>query len=487
MKSLFVLLAAGTLAHPLMALETGELSAVAGKFAGASPDQQYEARVEINRLVNQATGSENGDRAAVTKTVLAVLAAPDTPAEAKKYLLRALGKVGTPEAVPALTGLLDGSDAILKEEARLALERLPGDAATGALEAAFARAADKREKLCLANSLAARKAVSAIPALSALAAGSDPELARAGIAALARVGGPESVEALKKIFSGGKLPAGLKPEVEKALLLAAGDDPALAAKISAATECPAARLAAFKIAISGADPGKETLLKAALKSDDLLLRQTALRCGLQKNLEGLPQMLVQSMNALSPDERVVVLASIDRIQPADAAEKIALDCAASEVVEEKAAALAALGRFDSKSAFETILRNISARERPVSNAACDALAILPYPDAEAELSGMLKGDSSEDKILAVKALAFRHIDGAGAALLGIVKGDNEAAAREALKTLYEIAGENELGSLADMARAASDPAEKKLLASVCARIAERLESGGAKALVKELQ
>ena len=61
-----------------------------------------------------------------------------------------------------------------------------------------AQATGKREKLSLANSLGVRRAESAIPAMSALVADTDPEIARAGIAALAKIGGPGSAEALKK-------------------------------------------------------------------------------------------------------------------------------------------------------------------------------------------------------------------------------------------------------------------------------------------------
>lgn len=73
MKFLPIFLIGGLSVCRLLALETAEVAAVAKRFDNPVPDEQYQARMELNRLVAQATLPGKGDRAATTKVLVAVL------------------------------------------------------------------------------------------------------------------------------------------------------------------------------------------------------------------------------------------------------------------------------------------------------------------------------------------------------------------------------------------------------------------------------
>ncbi len=473
MKTIYAFLTMVAVASPLAALDQGALSAVAQKFSGTTADEQYLARVELNRLIDTASTPGTGDRAAVTTTLLAVLAAADTPAEAKKYIVRSLANTGTAAAVPALTDMLNGTDARLQEEALQALELIPGDAATASLAAALDAATDGRSKVSLANALATKKATSAIPALAKLVSDADADVAQAAIEALARIGGQPAIDAL---LAGDTASS----DVGKALLIASSGSAEVARQVyTAATDSTvkAAALAALK---------DSALIDTALQSDDAILRRTALQTGLASGQQSVQQLVTSAYGDLSTDERLLVLAHLDLVQPADAAAQLALTSAAAEDTAEKAAALRALRSADSQEAFAATLAGLADRDRNVSDAASIAIAAMPYAAAESELVAMLKGDNSDAKRNAIKAATYRKIDGLNAILIDIVKGSDKNAGKDALKMLFTTATVADLEAIVSAAKASTDTAQQKMMYAASKKIAERIGTDAATKLVEGL-
>lgn len=118
--------------------------------------------------------------------------------EAGEFLMKQLAVIGGEKEVPALAALL--SDERLSFMARYALERIPAPAASQALREALSRSAEKGGKLAagLANSLGNRRDPESVPALAALLAAADRELACAAAAALGKIGGEEAARALRR-------------------------------------------------------------------------------------------------------------------------------------------------------------------------------------------------------------------------------------------------------------------------------------------------
>lgn len=488
MKPLPYILTAIALTTRLLALDASELAAVTGKFANSTPDEQYRARIELNRLIDTATQSGKDDRAAVTHIVVAALMAETTPVEAKKYLLRALARVGTPDAVEAATKLFGGPDAMLKEEARQVLESIPSPAATAALAQALAAADDPRDQLGLINSLGVAKTTAAVPALAALILNSDPAIARAAVAAIARIGDATAIAALKQALANPKLSAAAKPQVERALLVIAKDDLEMVRQIHLGSASAEVRLAAFLVLTKSAPPAEAAAaIEAALKKDQGELSQAALHRGLELNLPGLQSGLAGKMAGFSKGGRLVILAHIELVQPPSEAGKIALACAKSEDPDERIAALNALGKLATQPAFDELLQAIGAREPAINRAAGNALAQLAYPAADAALLALIKGAPGPDKLLALKAAAYRFLPGINPLLVACLLGSDQEASKEAMKTLYFTATIDDLRRLAAAAKSATDPKVAADVTALCSKIASRLDSPEAKQAIEGLK
>jgi HEAT repeat protein len=122
--------------------------------------------------------------------------------DAKDYVCRKLAIIGTPAAVPALSGLV--TQEANSHLARQALERIPGPEAASALTGALTKTSGKL-KIGVIGSLGARREAAAVPVLAGLLGDSNPAVARSAALALGAIGGMEATRALQAaIGNGGK-------------------------------------------------------------------------------------------------------------------------------------------------------------------------------------------------------------------------------------------------------------------------------------------
>lgn len=143
------------------------------------------ARAALTNIVTVAglQGNE-AERRAVAEELVRLLA-PKYPVEARREVLRLLGLIAGDEEVAAIASLL--RDEALAEDARLALNQIPGDAAVEALAAALEEAPGPlRERII--DSLGHRRAESATEALKSVAHRGDQETAWVCLEALATLG-----------------------------------------------------------------------------------------------------------------------------------------------------------------------------------------------------------------------------------------------------------------------------------------------------------
>jgi HEAT repeat protein len=480
-------LVAGMILPRVFALEASEISAVSAKFNAPTGDEQYQARIDLNRLVDQATIPGKGDPAAVTKILVQAVQSPDTSLEAKKYLLRALCRVGTEDAVTGLTPLLSDKEPLIREETRFALASIASPKAVAALEAALPKASDPHDQIGLISSLGACKSETSVPLLAVLLIDADPGTAAAAINALAHIGGPKADAAMKQAWSSGKVQASLKPTLEEAILVASPSDLQGATVVYQKTDSDEARIAAFLLLLkSSPASAASTLIAGALKSPSLELRRVAIASGIQSESPAVQSAIVSGIAGMSKEERMVVLANAELLKPVELAEKTALGALASGGEDERVIALAALGSIATQPAFKAVLNAMGAREPAVNQAAANALSGMNYPAAEASLLSMLQGAPGPEKILAIKATTVRGLDGASEILLAIFKGTDEPSAKEAMKSLYFIADLEDLKKFCGEAVATTDAELKGKLVSLCKRIASRIKTAEAEAAVKPL-
>ncbi len=123
----------------------------------------------------------------------------------------------------------------------------------------------------------------------------------------------------------------------------------------------------------------------------------------------------------------------------------------------------------------------------INQVAANALSATTYPAAASSLLAILKGDSSPEKILAIKAVNSVQVPDVGAVLIEIIKSPDPAASKEAMKTLYFIASIEDLRALSAAATATTDAELRAGLVSICSRIATRFDTDEARGLVKDLK
>ncbi|MBC8126775.1 MAG: HEAT repeat domain-containing protein [Gloeobacteraceae cyanobacterium ES-bin-144] len=488
MKLILTLLSVSILAGPVRALDASAVLAVASKFANPSADVQYQARVELEKTINEATAPGKSDAAAVTKTLILVMQDKSLPSEAGKYILRTMSRVATADAVDYLTGLLNGQDSLYKEEARQALQSIRDPKSVAALASALQKETNPAEKAGLMNSLAVQKSSAAVPLIAPYLVGSDPLLAQAAIRALAKIGGEPAVDALKNALTHSQSKPALIADLEKALLIASAGNPQVVLEIFQSTKSDAVKLAAF-IALTNqtSDGSLMAMIEQALKSENSEIRHLALVRGIEMNLSSLQGGLAQAMVQMPEDDRMIVLANIHHLKPLELAEKIALSRMTASENKERIAAILALGKIGTKAAFDVVLQAVGERIPAINQAAGTAIASMNYPAAEETLLTMLKGTDSANKILAVKAVVFRQVTNTNALLIEMIVGPDEAVSNEAMKSLYFTASIEDLRVLCAKATAAQDAKQRKSLADICTKIATRINTNEAKELVKPLK
>lgn len=142
----------------------------------------------IDREVIRAMDSPAA-RADCAARLARLLEAPTATRAARQYVCLQLRQVGTPDQVPALARLL--SDSELSEDARLALEAIPGEQSLAALRAAL-QSVQGRALIGVIQSLAARRDAEAVDGLRQLAESDDVAVARAALWALGNIANAEA-------------------------------------------------------------------------------------------------------------------------------------------------------------------------------------------------------------------------------------------------------------------------------------------------------
>jgi len=148
-------------------LGAGEVGAPAVKpLAAVMTDSDMEvaraAKRGLWRIVHHVgrPGADDEEKAVVAE-LIALLAGDDQPASVRREVLWMLSEIGGDEVVPHSVALLTDKD--LREDARMALQRIPGGASVAALKSALTSAADDF-KPNLAQSLRQRgQTVAGIP------------------------------------------------------------------------------------------------------------------------------------------------------------------------------------------------------------------------------------------------------------------------------------------------------------------------------------
>ena len=164
-----------------------------------SSHRREEAQADLEHVCLRAgrPGAE-AHRAAVCKALVALLASEKLLAR-RAMALEMLGYVGRGESAEAAGALLRGSDKVLRERARSALQSNPSPAAAEQLHKALYQAVDVDWKVALINAVGYRRDTGSVDFLGKALKGKDEAVAMAAAAALGKIGGPEAIGALNDV------------------------------------------------------------------------------------------------------------------------------------------------------------------------------------------------------------------------------------------------------------------------------------------------
>jgi HEAT repeat protein len=395
---------------------------------------------------------------------------------------RALRLSGTPAAVPALASML--SDERVSQAARYALEAIPGPEATSALRDALAKTSGTL-KAGVIDSLGWRREPSAIPLLNPMLTEANPEVASAAAAALGRIGGPEALNALKRVL--GSAPAAMRPTIVDAMfhcaegLVAAGKpkDALEAYKLlSASTESDNTRTAANAGLIRAS--GKDALvqLRKALLGSDPSAQLAAVQAGSEIQDPKATRVYIDALPNLSPSLQIAVLSLLR--QRGDPGALPAVQAAArSQESNVRIAALAALGELGDATLVGMLAEAATSKDGPTQKAARQALANLRRGDITRALVTPLETAPAAVQSELARALVARGDHAVVPALVKVAASDNAGARSAATQALNHLVEPADVPALVALLTAMTNEEARRQVIGIFESLADRIADGKA--------
>ncbi len=452
-------------------------------FRNSDPDIQYIARRDLEILVSDATapGMANG-ASKVTDDLLYALAQRDVPVEAKKYILRQLARVGTSKAVNPLAQIMMAKDKRLAEEARAAIESIPGSKARNALQKAYLKMDTEGRKNIL-KSLAHRGEASSVRFISKELGNGNESIAVTAAWALGEIGNSGSLAALRKTYRDASKGV-VKQEIERSILGNPSVDSNLLHEIFSDGSDAASRRAALRILVQRRDRDVGDAIDAGLISEAADLRTIAIETALSSGVEDYQRAVLDRVSKMTSEDLYTVLGGLHNVE-SEVAESIALQIFEDSDEDLQLAALDLIGKVGSKDSINLLLNVFDEGSRASQIKAAAALAQIDAPELDDRLAKMLRSTNSKDILLAQEVLVYRNIPNAKSYLLAAVKGEDATTVRGALKTLSVIADHSDLDQLYEIAESKSGES-KRLIVSLLKKLAPEFGSDSLKKRVVNL-
>ena len=495
MKYLLHAVLLGTLCFGALAARAAAPDPAAGEdaYTAAAKYEFGQSRRPLAAIEEEIRKAAPAEYKAIEAKLLALLKAPDTTADAKRFFCRYLGIVGSAQSVPALAAVL--GDAKLSDPARIALEPMADPAAGAALRQALGQLKGKLLAGVI-GSVGTRRDAQAVPALAALAADADADVARSALFALGAIGTPEAAKALDAAAA--KAP----PTLQRAAAQARFACAAALAKAGQKTEAaaiyrslldtkaaPATRLAALRglIAAQGGAEGAKLVVDMLQGADEAMRTATltafagstdlALKNAVVQQLPTLSPAAQQALLGLLPDQRDVAarptLLKLIQDSKDEPARLLALDALATHGQADDVALLVKLAMKEG-GAEASVARKVLER-MPAAGVSEAITKLLDAPDAAA-------------RKLAMALAVSRRIEAALPVLVKMAGGSDAAVAAEAVKALQSLGTPAEIPALVKILVSATDAdlrtAVEGAVAAVCTRTQDR--EACARALVPAL-
>jgi HEAT repeat protein len=406
----------------------------------------------ISDAVRDSYGKADARKDLVNRLV-ALVESPIATVAGKDFACRELSMVGGEEVVPAVAKLLGSKDTA--NLARYALERIPGNAADQALLAALS-SSEPAVKTGIINSLGQRKAKSAIAPLAPMFADADAQIAKAALAAVAKIGGADAAKVIAA--AKGKLPEAVQPAWADAYLfcadglVASGDAAAGTAiykELSDKSQPERIQVAAFRGTAKAAGDGAVELVATALQSGNVQLQGAATEFVRNMKTAGATAAFAAVLPKLDAAGQVLLISAL-----ADRGDAAAFDAVnaliASQEASVRVAAIAAMGKVGNAGVVAALAAKASGDVKEEAVAARSALDIMRGENVDAAIVAEMEKAAPAPKGELVRSLAARNAVATIPAVMKAAQDADESVREEAFKALGTLASAKELPVLVDM-------------------------------------
>jgi HEAT repeat protein len=419
--------------------------------------------------------------------LLKALESPKTTFAGRQFVCRMLRRVGSAKSVPVLSKLLD--DRELSHMARFALQYMAATEAGDALRQALTTLEGNR-KIGVIGSIGQRGDRKAVPELAKLITGDNPQVARAAIEALGRIGGSEAARALADI----RVPESLRAAYDNAYLmcadkmLAEGQRKAAVAiyrRMIKPANCTWIRIAAYKGLVQAEKDKAVPHVLALLKDRDPDLQRAAGKFIIEMPGTATTKALAEQLQQLGEDAQVVLLSALEARGDRTAAPYVA-ETVASDSESVRLTAVKALAVLGDSSNIELLAR-VSISDGETGKAAMESLSRISAPGVTDELIDIAQNRTDASvRVNVIQTLINRRQTEAIPALL-TVAGDSSVSVRQAAyKALGALSGQKELPVMVSMLIAAKNDADRTAIERAMIDIVNRIEEPDAAPVIAGL-
>jgi len=439
------------------------LDELLGAIATYEFGQSRKNLARLGDIVRDSYQSEK-QRKDIEKRFLKFLRSDATLAS-KQFICKQLSIIGTEEAVPALAAML--TKPATSDMSRYALERIPGATVDKALMKALGRTRGKA-KVGIINSLGERAKMEATRSLSRLLDDRDKQVAQAAAAALGKIGGPHSAEALGKAL--GRATEDFHEILADSYLMCAdkfmtsGDKDAAMAiyeELYVQSEPVPIRSAALRGIVAAAPDKGIELIVDVLKGKDEAMQTVAIELVRPIPGQEATQAVAEHLRNLSAARKSQLLAVMgDRRDPIVFHDVVKATRAKDKTV--RIAALKALGAYGRDEAVVVLVQTAAATTGQERRVARESLYRLGGALVDsAILSGILDATNPKVKIELIRSVGQRNIVSAVDTLLETAQEPDPDIRMESIKALRDVAAPEHISALVELLINAKNDAELK--------------------------
>ncbi len=400
-------------------------------------------------------------RLAMARVVLKTLEQAEMETTVRNWFILQLERIGQAESVGLLAKLMSDEDENTRDYARRALEKNPDAGATGVLLKELAGAKEAGWKIGLIDALGERRASSAVKPLSQALNDSDPSVAGAAAAALSRIGGQDSAQALFAVLAE---PVGpVSTSAAQALVGMAGDmaaskDTAGAAKIYSSVYEWAGKAKAVPIGVRVAaatglivtDPDRGVKEAVTLIQDENpKMRQAVIQAARMSTSGSTTHALTALLPKLKSDSQIQVLGLIGDLKDTSA-EAAVVQVLASENEAVSLAAANTLSQLGTESSANALLDAAVNGRGSVQRAAQGGLAVMSGPQADALVKTKAESGDSKARAVAIDLLGQRRSEGTVKLLLAYAGDADETVSAAAFQAMVNVADAIDIAALTDL-------------------------------------